>query len=103
MTQVGDETDEVHALVPHPHLVPHPSLVPHPHLVPHPLLVPHTIGAPPLQHRPHLLELLKQSKGVRKKQLCDEIERATGRPPNPKLLTGLLRVREEEREGSSPF
>ena len=52
-----------------------------------------------LQHRPHLLELLKQSKGVRKKQLSEEIEKATGTPPNAKLLTVLLRVREEEGEG----
>lgn len=50
-----------------------------------------------VQHRPHLLELLKQSKGVRKKQLSEEIEKTTGAPPNTKLLTILLRVRKRGR------
>lgn len=50
-------------------------------------------GVCAVQHRPHLLELLKQSKGVRKKQLIEEIEKTTGAPPNAKLLTILLRVR----------
>ena len=86
MSQVGDETDEVCTVVTDSGCVFCQCV--------------QCVGVCGVQHRPHLLELLKQSKGVRKKQLSEEIERATGRAPNTKLLTVLLRVRGEgEGEG----